>query len=564
MPKLEPVDFNGVLLGESTLDEVLAAWGEPRNRTTQDGVIRLNYVIEPFSDVEVTFFNGRATAIVIDLGETFSADAVAKELGLEGMPTVAIDDSHGKPLGLVFPERGVAFRFTGDGHDRLVTQIGLDRIDPRPFVLRAERRLRTEDQGALNDADTALSLDANLGRAHYVRGQVLRAAGRRREAMAATETALKLEPKSAEYLLARGQLLADEGLFDAAMQDTEAAVQAAAAAPHLQARAWSMRGDFLAGGPERDYVQAIDAHTRAIRLAEPLLKDERVAVRRAAREVLVEAHLGTADDIAWGEWAQKETVVPKWLTRAEKLAADGVKNDGLPADLLPTVYHRALTAAVGTQGKVDPKPWAEKLLQHTDAALVECTDPMRRTRLQYDTGFGLYDALQAAHARGNVDEALRFGTAAVERIQPGRAGRDPSPIDGYRYGRLYFRVGSLYAVGRQDHATAVEWFERAAPLLERPLPEAAAADRGRQGETLVSMGISYWALGKRERAIELTTLGTRIMQASVEAGMLEGTAMVVAYGNLSTMHEQMGDPASGKRYAEMATRLEASGDTLRR
>ena len=45
---------------------------------------------------------------------------------------------------------------------------------------------------------------------------------------------------------------------------------------------------------------------------------------------------------------------------------------------------------------------------------------------------------------------------------------------------------------------------------------------------------------------------------------VDGQAMAVAYANLSTMHEQLGDETSSRRYAEMASRLEAPGGTLRR
>jgi hypothetical protein len=149
-------------------------------------------------------------------------------------------------------------------------------------------------------------------------------------------------------------------------------------------------------------------------------------------------------------------------------------------------------------------------------------------------------------------------------LTAGREGRDEQPTDAYMFGRLYFRIGSIYAVRKQDHAKAVAWFERAAPLLERPLPDAVAADRGRQGETLVSMGVSYWAVGKRERAMQLTDAGCRYMQTAVADGSLTTVALGVPDANLAAMHRQLGDDVAGKRYAEMATRVEAGGGVQRR
>lgn len=562
---LEPVDFNGVLLGESTAADVRAAWGAPQSEQTQDGVLHMTFALEPFKSVETTFVNGRASNIIIDLGEFFPAPSVAQELGLDGSSSVPIEDDAGRVLGIVFPEQGVSFRFDGDGREQLVAQIGLDVIDPRPFVLRAERSLDSDLGSALTDVATALKLNPFTPRAHYIRAQVLKQIGRRREALEAAEAALKLEPKNLECLLVRAELLAEAGMFDAALVDNKAVIENATNALPWQARAWCQRGDLLAGGPERDYTAAADAHTRAIRLAEPLANDARRSVRRTARGVLVDAHLALAQDIAWGNWQQKETTVTLWLGRGEKLAREAVEQGELPPDTMLKVYQQGLAANVGLQGAADPRAWAERLQKSAEAAVAGCNDPLRRRRIQYEAGLGLYDALQALHARGQIDDALQFGRAAVEMVQAGREGRDESPVDGYRYGRLYFRVGSLYAVNRNDHAGAIEWFDRAAPLLELPLPDAAAADRGRQGETLVSMGISYWAVGKRERGLQLTETGMRYMQSATDEGNLAAAAMSVPFANLATMHQQLGDAAAGKKYAEMASRVEAPSDgTMRR
>ena len=274
--------------------------------------------------------------------------------------------------------------------------------------------------------------------------------------------------------------------------------------------------------------------------------------------------MAIAEDVAWGNWQQKELVVPQWLMKAERLAEAWIASGDVSPDLRITIGHRALATCVGLQGTFDPHVWAESLQRRTTESLAECRDPLRRQRLQWEAGLGLYDALQSYHARSDTAEALKCGEAAVELLAQGREGRDELPTDAYMFGRLYFRIGSIYAVKRTDHAKAVEWFERAAPLLERPLPEAAAADRGRQGETLVSMGVSYWAVGKRERGLELTNVGSRYMQLAAADGTMPTAALAVPYTNLSVMHRQLGDESAGVRFAEMATRLESTAMGLRR
>ncbi|MGC3970307.1 MAG: tetratricopeptide repeat protein [Pirellulales bacterium] len=565
---LEPVDFNGVLLGESTLDEVMQSWGQPLKQAGSGANVKLTYQIDPFAGVEVTFVNSKATAVVVDLGDMFPPSDVAKELSLDMSDAVAYLDSQGRELGLVFPERGVSMRYDDGSAEPRIAQIGLDRVTARPFVMRAERRRIDRPTAALVDLATALVLNPEEAKAHWLRGRILAAAGRPKEALAAVEAALKIDAKSAEYILSRAGLLADQGLFDAALKDNETVLAGTQKLPHYQARAWKQRGDLLADGPEPDMDAALDAHSRAIRIAESLIEDPTSTVRREAKQTLIEAHLAVADDIAWGDFQSKEAAAGRWLAKAESLAKQAVMEDGLTPYLVLEVYQRGLSACVGTPGCVDPLDWAERLQRTSNAALKDCQDPLKRRQIQFDAGLGLYDALQALHARGDIENALRFGTVAVEMIQAGRLGRDETPIDAYRFGRLYFRIGSLYAVNKEDHKRAIEWFDRASPLLERPLPDAAAADRGRQGETLVSMGISYWTVGKRERALHLTDVGTRFMQRAVSEGMLNPAAMGVAYSNLAVMHDGLGDQTTGRRFQEMAARAEAptlrDGGTLRR
>jgi tetratricopeptide (TPR) repeat protein len=564
LPKLEPVDFNGVLLGESTVDEVLKAWGAPARRTGTGNDLRLNYKIEPFESIDVTFFDSKAEAIVIELGERFPTSEIVKELSLNEADAVAVEDAAGQALGIVFPERGVSLRFEPGPTGPLVATIGLDRISARPFVLRAEKRLDRSYTAALTDLAIASNLDPKNTRALWIRARLLQKLGKSRGAMAAIENALKIDSKAADYLLMRAELLADEGFFDAAMADNEVVFEGTKALPLYQARSSCQRGTFLAEGVTPDFAEAIEAHTQAVRLAEPLTTDKNRNTRRGAKRLVVEAHLAIAQDIAWGEWRSKEAVVERWLTKAETLAIEGRKSGDLTIDALLDVYVRAATACVGTQGKGEPLAWAEKLKRTADEALADCDDPLRRRQIQFEAGLGFYDALQALHARGDIENALKFGTEAAEWIQQGRVGRDETPVDAYRFGRLYFRIGSLYAVKKHDHKTAVEWFDRAAPLLERPLADKAAGDRGRQGETLVSMGISYWAGGNRERALQLTSTGATYMQQAVRDGVLDPSAMGVAYSNLATMHKQLGDEATSTKFVEMASRVEASGGGVMR
>jgi len=167
-------------------------------------------------------------------------------------------------------------------------------------------------------------------------------------------------------------------------------------------------------------------------------------------------------------------------------------------------------------------------------------------------GMALYDALQTFQMRNDHSSALKYGELAVQYLSAADPQR--SPATEYLLGRLYFRLGAVYSLRQKDHRSAVAWFDKAVPLLEKPLPPEAAADIGRHGETFVSMGVSYWEIGKREKALALTRRGVELMEQAVRQGTTDTTALAVPYGNLSAMHRQLGAAAEADKYQALAAR----------
>ena len=113
----------------------------------------------------------------------------------------------------------------------------------------------------------------------------------------------------------------------------------------------------------------------------------------------------------------------------------------------------------------------------------------------------MYDALQIYHMRRSYQPALEFGTLAVSYLEKAGTERARQPGHAYMMGRLYFRIGSIHAIQYKDHGKALPWFDKAVPLLEEPIPDSALADIGRQGETFVSIAVSYWESSRREEAV---------------------------------------------------------------
>jgi tetratricopeptide (TPR) repeat protein len=164
----------------------------------------------------------------------------------------------------------------------------------------------------------------------------------------------------------------------------------------------------------------------------------------------------------------------------------------------------------------------------------------------------LYDAVQIYQMRGEHDLALKYGQKAIAYLEQGTSPKQDN-ADAYLLGRLYFRVGAIYAVGQQNHRAAVAWYDKATPIFDRLADNLNTGEFGRLGETYVSMGVSYWQIGQREKALEVTQHGTSLIEKVVDGGALEASALEIPYTNLATMRRQMGQAQEADRLLQKAS-----------
>lgn len=556
--EIEAASFKEVTPGISTREDVERAWGAPREVRKQGTMLVQLYSVEPFDRVEVSYFQDKVSSIVIRFDKAFPANVVAHQLALNNIRPVLVSNELGEILGQVYPERGVLFAFEpSDAPGKAsmkVPQIILEPITADPFLLRAETYIDSDYESSRKDLLQALKLQPDNARAHWLHARICVALGELDQAVSASGEAVRLEPANARYRVTRAQILGQVGQWTEAVQQAQKAVETSQQRPHVKIRALCLLGDLSASGPEPDYKQAIQYHMQAAGAAEPLAADRHPAVRQAAKEVLVDAHLGAAHDIAWGTWKEKEKSVPRWLDLANQWAEDFIANDAGSRHHRFRVAARGLAACVGMRGALDPDQWAQLAEQSGEALIAETDDPARKAQLQWDLGMALYDALQIYQMRNDHDTALKYGERAIEYLEQGKHQRS-SPTAGYLLGRLYFRLGAIYAIRDDNHRAAISWFEKAVPLLERPLPEEAAADLGRHGETFVSMGVSYWIAGQRDEAVRLTEIGVVQLEQAVKQELVEASTLAVPYGNLASMYRQLGRPEKAQSFQEMAAKI---------
>ena len=187
-----------------------------------------------------------------------------------------------------------------------VAQLVLEPITAEPFVLRAETMLESRCDLSRRDLEQALSLEPDNARAHWLYARVLATMEQSEKAAAAAGRAVQLDPDNPHYRVTRAQTLAQVGRLSEALAEAQKAAETSQKRLHVKARALCLVGDLLASGPKPDYKQALSFHTQAIQIADPLTRDPHPAIRLAAKEVMIDAHLGAAHDIAWGELEREE------------------------------------------------------------------------------------------------------------------------------------------------------------------------------------------------------------------------------------------------------------------
>lgn len=555
--RLEAASFKGVTPGSSTREDVEEAWGTPRETARQGGSTVQLFSVEPFNRVEVSYTDDKVSSVVIRLDRAFPAPLVAKQLDLATVQPVLVSSELGEVLGLAYPERGVLFAFESAAESgkpsMKVAQIILEPITAEPFVLRAETTVESRFDLSRRDLEQALSLDPTNARAHWLYSRVLLAMDELEKAAAEAAEAVQLDPDNAKFHVTRARILAQTGELPEAIEEAQKAIATSEKRLHVTAQALCLLGDLLASGSKPDYKKALSYHTQALQLADSLSADAHPAIQLAAKQVLIDSHLGAAHDIAWGDWKEKDKAVVRWLERALAVANEMAKNDPGGQEQVFRVYARTMAVYVGVRGGIDPAPTAKAIVRVGDDLIAEARDPVHKTQLQWDLGMALYDAVQICQLRSEPETAMKIGERAAEYLEQANESKQ-TLSSAFMLGRLYFRLGTINVVHDQDHEAAVAWFDKALPLLERPTNEELADDLGRHGEAFVSMGVSYWEADQRDKAVKLTERGIKLMELAVKRGILDRSSLSIPYSNLAAMHRTLGATDKADRYQSMAAR----------
>jgi len=558
---IDPASFRGVLPGKTTRDEIEASWGPGEEFVRDDDVKGLSWVVEPFERVEVTLEDSVVSSIRIKLAEPVALKQLAGQLEIADLRTVSILDENGVSIGEAFPERGIVISVKPGTQTALA--VLLEPLDPEPFVLRAEGEIDQASAHAVADLQYAIEIDPGHVRAHRLLVALLAEQGRWQQALAVAEAVEKLDPEDIWTQFKHAEVLLHLGRIDEARARVERVKKLDNAPPLVAAQAARTLGRIENEAESPDYQRSVAHFEEAIRTATPLAKHQSKSIQRAAREVLLDAHLGTALAIGRGTWQQKGRVIPKWIGRAEGIVRDAGAEGADRARMELTLCRGALAVAASCDEGTEALPWVKRLLEVREKLDAHLTDVDRRRQADWEVGLGLADAIDAALKRGDASDMLENATLTAAYLERGAERRQLTDIERRAMGDLMFRIGILHSLQNGAHATAVTWFDKVVPLWENNACFTKEGDVGRLGESFVSMAISYWQVDRRDDAMKLSRTGVDLMVEAVDRQQLEERSLAVAYGNLSTMYAEQGNDEKSRTYAEMASRAETAETRLR-
>jgi tetratricopeptide (TPR) repeat protein len=548
---------------------LIKAWGDPTDSSdTLEGDVLL-YHRSPFQAVEVLVGkNGLVSTIKITLAAPIEYKKLSEQLSLDGIDPVTISDETDKPVGLAFPERGVMFLFTSSENvtpvdedktapPKMVSHVVVQPIDPHLFALRAEKHLHGPYAKNTADLKTTISMEPEYANAYYLLAKIYMATGQADLADAAAADAIDIEPKNPSYQLLRAQTRELLGEYDDAVLKVRAVLDREDLTTLDRAQALHQMACLASLGDGEIASKTITFEERAIEAADKLATSKDAKERRASKQLLVEAHIAIAEEVARQSFNQKVEAISLWVGRASGISEDYIEKDGGSIELRLIIAQRVLGSLASFRPTLDPAPWVAEAEDAANTMLGQSDDEMWQQHVKWELGIAYLNALRVEHTRRQTNAALNYGQKAIDNLAVGASGRQAVHSSEQLVGQLYFQMGAVYAVHKLDHAKAVSWYDKAAPLLTAQRPASELYAPRREGEMLVSMGVSYWQLGNQSQALDLTQTGVSLVEAAVENGVLAKTTLAVPYGNLATMYQQMGESTNAAKYSDLAKSVAA-------
>ncbi len=574
--------LNEIQPGVTLKKQVIENMGEPDKVTPLDNLSEvLLYSLGELGNIEITVQQSKVFSMVWVLPEPYPSEQIRKE-GLEaelrGIRPILVPDADGFILGQMFPEKGVIFSFARSNEpgtpSLMVNQIAIEPITSWPFELRGERYLTISNGKAKWDLTIAVQLDPNNHRARWLLAKALLADGQLAEAQRECKFAIKLKPDQPQYNVTLAEIIGRAGYTKEARQYLDYLLPYCANMPQLKAQAEYLLGDFFRDDSDiQDIQSARKYHQAAIDTSTPLLTSTNPTMRQQAKLVQMNTFLSMALNISLSDWGDKEKNLPQWLDGAETFALNLVMDENMSRDCLVEVYVKAISSYINCPDLDGLEKWIDKLQTVADEITSQSDDSDTVRRIENRLASALYDVEQIYEYRKDFQLALQYAKKAVGYFER-NLDEDGDVANLYRLANLYYQLGRLEASGlasrppvqpdKKSHTRAANWFGKAIPLFQRIEASLDEYEQPVLGEMYVSIGVSYWAVGERDYALQITEYGVGKLENAVDGELIAEKVLEKPYENLSTMYKSLGRTDEAENYyilSRQAAKNLASGSS---
>lgn len=545
--EIQPLSVNGIRVGDATFDALVGVFGEPVKQSDLGDALALEFESEEYQQIDATLVEGKLESLVFTLDEAKTTDALAAKLDIASSTPAFVRDEHGKSLGVTYPEHGIVFLFTSaeENRDQPADELGersnqifYGPISGEAFLLRAKERPPRDTESILHDLEFAQQYGGDDWQVTGLRAKTLITERKLAEAIKALEEVTQPTPADSGLLLVVAQTQHASGDSDAALA-TIKTLNSLSPTPLQAAHAQLVLGDVYASGPVTDYALAAQHHYAAIEALESIeaaKTDPWLIMTRT--ELLAQATVAFANDIANREYANKREVVPQWHLRADELLHEIFNESQVDPLFQLEIEAKKVASAV-------PIPKSVSLTQHLTKiqtiheAISNSSNTVIRQQADQVCAEAYYHASLVLYARGAHEDSMRYSEYALQLFDQLTKNSDMKERARYRVACCQFVQGVIHAIRDNDHATAVQWYEKAVASFESPPPKTLEHEIGLHGERLVSMGVSYWSADRKDRALSTTRSGKAFVQLAIDRGLLDEAAIETPTNNLNQMLQQI-------------------------
>lgn len=524
-----PGGFEGVMPGKTSTTELPGLLGQPQRRI--DGGKELVFRVASFEEVRTRMKAGTVQEIIVTLRVPSATSWAKGFLGAEKLKHV--DVTQGDEALRVIPERGIRLvRATKTSDD--ITHIRIGFPVAEDFVARATDQRKHGYAQTWSDLTVALAmtnddrirvelaeLALNLERYDQVKKYLDGVSQARRDA---------------KWKLLFARWVAAIGARKDAIAALQYTVDDPATPPNVRMLALVERAKVELASSTGDSGQAAKWLQRATDEAMKALAKNPEDI--AAAKALFDAHLAMMRSIASGEWSRQHATLEQWQINAEQLVPhvmlDGA-NICAKQDLVATIIASRTQLDEAFEHQV-----LVRQLEEVTTTLVDKGDPLLAQRARRGAADALTQVAMRQLKDGNHRAATATFEAALAALTNGSQTGDLEKANLRKLVDVLFARGVVDSVGTGNHEAASIWFRRMLSALEDPRVAPYPREAIIRGDQLVSIGVSFWQIGAKETAIDVTERGLNYIDSAIKVGWGNPDDRVVAVENLRAMHEASG------------------------